>query len=108
MFKDKRLKLNTDKIRCMLFRSIKIYYRKNKILDIKIYKSFIKKLNSYKYLGIKIDSNLNWIEHIEGLKNKLLKSIAILYKTKYYFNENALYYIFSSLLMSHIRYGLLC
>ena len=68
MLKDKRLKLNTDKIRCMFFRSIKTYYLKNKILDIKIDNSFIKKLNSYKYLGITIDSNLNWTEHIEGLK----------------------------------------
>ena len=43
--------------------------------DIKIDNSFIKKLNSYKYLGITIDSNLNWTEHIKDLKTKLLKSI---------------------------------
>ena len=66
------------------------------------------KVNSYKYLGITIDNSLNWTEHIEGLKSKLLKSIAILYKTRYYLNQNSMYYIFNSLLMSHVRYGLLC
>ena len=41
---------------------------KNIILDIQIDNSFIKKLNSYKYLGITIQSNLNWTEQIESLK----------------------------------------
>ena len=91
----------------MLFRSNKVGYWKNIILDIKIDKSFIKKVNSYKYSGITTDNNLNSTEHIDSLKTKLLKSIAILCKTRYYLNEKALYHIFSSLLMSHVRYGLL-
>ena len=58
-------------------------------------------------MGIDYDrSNLNWTENIESFKTKLLKSIVNLYKTRYYLNVNALYYVFNSLLMSHIRYGL--
>ena len=44
--------------------------------------SSIWKVNNYKYFGIKIDINLNWTEHIESLKIKLLKSVATLYKTR--------------------------
>ena len=50
------------------------------ISDIKVDNSLVKKVNSYNHLGITTDSNLNWIEHLEGLKTKLLKSIAFLYK----------------------------
>ena len=56
----------------MLFHSIKTDYWKNIILDVKKDNSFIKKVNSYKYFSITIDSNLNWTEHIESLKTKLL------------------------------------
>ena len=45
---------------------------------------FIKKVNSYNYLGITTDSNLNSHEHIEVLKTKLLKSIVYM---KYVFIE---------------------
>ena len=92
----------------MLFYSGKIDIWKNKNLDIKIGSSTISNVNSFKYLGVTIDSNLNWSNHIETLKTKLLKTIGILYKTRYYLNQNSLYYIFISLLMSHVRYGLLC
>ena len=65
-------------------------------------------VKSYKYLGIKIYNNLSWPEHIEIVKNKLLKAIGVLYKTRYFLNENSLYLILNSLFLSHIRYGLLC
>ena len=60
----------------MLFHLIKTDSWKNIILDIKIYNSFMKKVNSYKYFGIAIDSNLNQTGNIE-FEKKLLKSIKI-------------------------------
>ena len=88
----------------MLFLSSKIDIRKNISLDIKIRDLTISKVNNYKYFGVMIDSSLNWSNHIETLKTKLLKTIGILYKPRYYLNQNSLYYIFNSLLMSHVRY----
>ena len=34
----------------------------------------------FKYLGVIIDGYLSWAEHIEMVKSKLLKAIAVLYK----------------------------
>ena len=103
-----RLKLNVNKTRYMLFHSCKTEVWKYTNLDIKIGNSSILKVENYKYLGVTIDSNLNWYDHIEAVKTKLLKTIGILYKTRHFLNQNSLYYIFNSLLMSHVRYGLLC
>ena len=41
------------------------------------------------------------------VKSKLLKEIGVLYKTRYFLNEQYLHLIFNSLFKSHIRYGLL-
>ena len=46
---------------------------KNTNLDIKIGNSSILKVENYKYLGVTIDSNLNWSDRIEAVKTKLLK-----------------------------------
>ena len=65
-------------------------------------------VKSYKYLGVIIYNNLSLAEHIEIVKGKLLKTIGVLYKTRYFLNEKSLYLFFNSLFMSHIRFGLLC
>ena len=92
----------------MLFHSGNTELWKNTNLDINIGKSSVKKVENYKYLGVTIDSNLNWSDHIEVVKIKLLKTVGILYKTRFFLNQNSLYYIFNLHLMSHVRYGLLC
>ena len=59
-------------------------------------------------MEIILDRNLKWSEHIETIKTKLQKTLGILYKTRHFLNEKALYLIFNSLLMSNVRYRLLC
>ena len=41
-------------------------------------------------------------------KNKITKTLGIFYKTRHFLNEKAQHLIFNSLLMSNVRYGLLC
>ena len=103
-----RLKLNLNKTRSMILHQSKNNFWKNIDLNVKIGKTDIKKTNNYKYLGINIDKNLNWSEQIETIKTKLQKTLGVLYKTRHFLNEKALYLLFNSLLMSNIRYGLLC
>ena len=92
----------------MLFHPVKTKWLNNINFDVKIGKTIVKKVDSYKYLGVIIYSNLNWSEHVETIKTKLLKTIGISYKTKYFQNEQSLYLIYNSLFMGHVRYGLLC
>ena len=59
-------------------------------------------------MGIIVDRNLNWLEHIEIIKTKLQKTLGVLYKTRHFLNVKSLYLNLNSLFMSNIRYGLLC
>ena len=57
----------------MLLHQSKNSFRKNKDFIAKIGKTVIKKTNSNKYLGIIIDSNFKWSEHIKTIKTKFKK-----------------------------------
>ena len=46
---------------------------KNLELNVKIGKTVITNTDSCKYLGIILDKNLKWTEHIEAIKTKLQK-----------------------------------
>ena len=43
----------------------------------------IKRENSIKFLGVIIDENLTWENHIEVVENKLSKNIGVIYRTSY-------------------------
>ena len=44
----------------MFFHPVKTNFWKNINFDVKIGKTIVKKVDSYKYLNVIIDSNLNW------------------------------------------------
>ena len=58
-----------------------------------------------KYLGIVIDSNLNFRFYLEEIEIKLSKSLGILYKLKLILPLNALK-LYYSMVHSHLLYGL--
>ena len=43
----------------------------------------IKREKSNKFLGVIIDENLTWENHIEVVENKLSKNIGVIYRTSY-------------------------
>ena len=103
------LKLNLTKTNYLLFLPKSNKY---KSLD----KTKLFKLNNYqieqkyrcKYLGLIIDSNMNWKPHIEYVKTKLAKSLGIMYRIRYYLNKKTLNLILHSLIITHLKYGILC
>ena len=76
----------------MHFHRAKTKFWTNIIFDDKIGETIVKNVGSYKYLGVIIDSNNNWSEHIEYIKTNLFKIIGVSYKTRYYLNEKSLYF----------------
>ena len=81
-FKSNKLSLNVDKTKRSLFhflskRQFLPLTLPNLIEDIHIKSEHVTKI-----LGVFIDENLSWKQHIEILSSKISKSIGILYKSK--------------------------
>ena len=60
---------------------------------------------SVKYLGVKIDENLNWRNHISNLAAKLNRAKKILFKISKYVNQKILSSIYFGILDSHLNYA---
>jgi len=59
-----------------------------------------------KYLGILIDSDLKWQDHINNIYNKLIKFTSIFYKTRTKLPEEVLRMIYFAFVHSHLSYGI--
>ena len=83
-----RLSLNIKKDSFQGNHSIHKYNEINQ--DIKIINIPIDRVHSTKFLGVYIDSKLNWSEHIKYIRSKLSKSIGIICKAKTLLNRSTL------------------
>lgn len=96
-----KLKLNIDKTKYMLLK------QKNKIVNnitISINGTELQKVDSFKYLGLVIDENLTWVDHIEHIKNKLISFIGAIYRCRHFLTKNTKYKIYNAYFLSVMRY----
>lgn len=100
-----KLSLNVEKTNFVIFHPQQ--KKPNCTIEISINNKSIKEVNSLKYLGIIIDSNLNWKEHISAISSKISRSIGILSKIRHYLNINTLKQLYYSLIYPHLIYGLI-
>jgi hypothetical protein len=63
-------------------------------------------VDTYKYLGLKIDSNFNWKPHVEGVCNKLRSILCKLKNVSYFTDKATLHTLYHALADSVLSYGL--
>ena len=102
--------LNTNKISLSFEKTeLEIFKHKKKKLEcpirIKLSRKRLYPSNSIKYLGVKIDKNLNWNDHIHDIATKLNRANALLFKIRNYVNFNTLKSIYFAIFDSHINYA---
>jgi len=101
-----KLSLNIKKTKAMLFytpqRASTIKFPKINMADTNI--EFVYK---YNFLGIIVDSNLTWKEHLKFVYSKIVKVSAILNKLKHYLPYGILVTIYKSIIEPHFNYGIL-
>ena len=96
-----RLVLNIKKTNFMIFSN-----KKNINVDsvsIKIKNIPIQHVSHVKFLGVTIDENLSWNQHIGAICNRLSKNIGILYKLHSY-PKIILLLLFNTLILPHLNY----
>ena len=64
----------------------------------------IKRQSSIKFLGILLDENLSWKEHLKLTENKIAKNIGLIYKAKSHLNKDSLLALYFSDIHSYINY----
>ena len=65
----------------------------------------IKREHVTKFLGVFIDENLSWKQHIEILSSKISKSIGILYKSRNVLSKQCLNQLYFSFIHSYVNYA---
>ena len=65
----------------------------------------IERSECLKFLGVLLDENLCWKEHIKYIENKIAKNIGLLYKAKPYIDKHSLLSLYHSYIHSYINYG---
>ena len=78
----------------------------NKSFDIKIQDQVLKNSKITKFLGITIDENLTWTDHINGLYNKLATNKHLLLNVQNLMPGKILEQIYYAHVYSHLTYGL--
>jgi hypothetical protein len=74
-------------------------------LNIYIKDKILKERDCIKYLGVMIDTNLRWKEHVNYLNKKIKRSIGLLSKIRYYVDLGCLTKLYHTLIYPFLIYG---
>lgn len=99
-FKVNKLSLNVSKTNFMLFGK----KRETLPIVLKLCGLEITRVFVTKFLGVLIDQNLNWKDHIRALGTKLSKCISIIYKASIVLDSSALRLLYCTLFLPYITY----
>ena len=102
--KSNRLALSILKTNFVLFHSRRLEPYKS--LNLKTDGVNIQEVSTVKYLGVTFESNLTWKNHVNELCLKLLKTVGIFSKLRYYVNVNILIMLHYSLIYPFLTYGI--
>ena len=95
-----KLSLNISQTNFMMFLSSE----STQTFNISINGVNIMRVCAVKCLGVYLDDELNWKEHITYICHKLSKSISMSYKVSQTLNTNALRSLYSYLILPYISY----
>ena len=101
-----RLSLNVSKTKFMLIGSKQRVARAGNI-GISLNGENVETVHNFKYLGMILDQQLHFHEHIEQLVDKVSNRLGLLYKTRTLFNEKTALMLYKALVTPHLDYGCL-
>lgn len=100
-----KLSLNIDKTNYIIFHPPQKAL--NHTFRLYIANKAIKQEKYIKYLGVYLDSHLNWKYHISNISKKIKRAIGILSKLRHLVNMSTLIQIYYSLIYPYLNYGLI-
>ena len=100
-----KLSLNVRKTKYMIFRK----YKSNDIgeLNLRISNDTIEHVNEFNFLGLHLNSKLNWDTHLNIIEKRISRAVGIIRKLQLIFPRTILLSIYNALILPHINYCLL-
>jgi len=103
-FKANKLTLNADKTKFMVFGSNHtLDHYKN--ITLTFDDNLIERVDVFKYLGIKFDSNMSWSPHVDYLSGNISKKIGVVKRVKYFLPQKTLIMLSNALVIPHFDYA---
>ena len=100
-----KLSINTNKTNCILFQTPKSQLIKTtNNLHLKLRNNIVEKVSSTQFLGVIINENLSWKNHMEMIKQKMRAALCAVMRVRSYLSSKAMLSLYHSLLISHVRY----
>ena len=98
-FRSNRLSLNTSKTFNQIFsKSL------TDGLDVHLNDSQIERRESVKYLGVVVDENLKWQNHINNVSRTISRGIGIMGRARYYLSSKHLLLLYNILILPYLNY----
>ena len=105
-FKSNKLTLNTEKTKWILFHSLrKKSSLPSNLPQILIDNVEIKRDPVTKFLGVYLDENITWNQHISYICSKVSKNMGVLYKARNYLNKINLRQLYFSFIHCYLNYA---
>lgn len=98
------LPLNHEKTKVMHFRTQRSIPENISNISVQLNGEPIQTVSSFKYLGLMLDSNLTWQNHINLIASKIRPVVAIMYRAKQLLPLSVRKMLYSSMIQSHLRY----
>ena len=96
-----KLLLNKSKTKYMVFH---MPNTRMQALTLKIDDVYIERVDEFNFIGLTLDTNLNWRKHTEKISNKCSKPIGVLNRLKYVLPLDIKVLLYNTLILSHINY----
>ena len=105
-FMTNKLSLNVGRTKYSLFhKTSRVDDLPLKLPKLSINNQEIKRASYIKFLGVLLDENLSWNEHLKYTENKIAKSIGLMYKAKTFLDKDSLLSLYFSYIHSYINYA---
>ena len=106
-FKANKLSVNASKTNYMLLgTSHKTQLNHDNIHTI-LDKTNLERVHKTKFLGVTIDENLTWKNHIDNISKNISKGVGIINKLKLFVPEHVLRSLYCTLTVPYINYGII-
>ena len=106
-FKANKLSVNAKKTNFMIMGTRQRNRNNDKDISIVLNDAQLDRVSSTKFLGVIIDENLTWKNHIDGVSKTISRNIGVINKLKYFVPERILYSLYCTLVLPYINYSIL-